>query len=140
MAITVAPLTTVVMSSVGPDRVGTASGINNAVSRIAGVLAIAVLGIVMVHTFRSRLDLRLEHLALPSHIRQEIQADETKLAGLSIPDGMDAETKTALQHAVNDASVFGFRVVILMCAGLVLASSGVAYLLIEGSTKRSNQP
>ena len=59
MAITVAPLTTVVMSSVGPDRVGTASGINNAVSRIAGVLAIAVLGIVMVHTFRSRLEFKL---------------------------------------------------------------------------------
>ena len=53
---------------------------------------------------------------------------------------MDAETKTALKHAVNDAFVFGFRVVILMCAGLVLASSGVAYLLIERSTKRSNQP
>jgi EmrB/QacA subfamily drug resistance transporter len=139
MAITVAPLTTVVMSSVAPDRVGTASGINNAVSRIAGVLAIAVLGIVMVHTFRSRLGSSFQHLALPSHIRQEIQADETKLAGLAIPDGIDAETKTALKHAVNDAFVFGFRVVVLLCAGLVLASSGVAYLLIERSTKRSNQ-
>src|SRR5712692_190615 len=51
MAVTVAPLTTVVMNSVNQDRVGTASGINNAVARVAGVLAIAVLGILMVKTF-----------------------------------------------------------------------------------------
>src|SRR6202522_532509 len=56
MAVTVAPLTTVVMNSVNEDRVGAASGINNAVARVAGVLAIAVLGIVMVRAFASRLD------------------------------------------------------------------------------------
>jgi EmrB/QacA subfamily drug resistance transporter len=138
MAVTVAPLTTVVMSSVDPDRVGTASGINNAVSRIAGVLAIAVLGIVMVHAFRARLNPNLQLLALPSYIRQEIQANETKLAGLAIPEGTDAETGAALKQTVNDAFVFGFRMVVLMCAGLALASSGVAWLLVEPSTKISN--
>jgi EmrB/QacA subfamily drug resistance transporter len=56
MTLTVAPLTTDVMNSVDQDRVGVASGINNAVARIAGVLAIAVLGIVMVWAFRARLD------------------------------------------------------------------------------------
>ena len=56
MAVTEAPLTTVVMNSVNKDQVGAVSGINNTVARIAGVLAIAVLGIVMVKAFGSRLN------------------------------------------------------------------------------------
>src|SRR6266403_538753 len=75
MAVTVAPLTTVVMNSVDQDRVGTGSGINNAVARVAGVLAIAVLGMVMVNAFGSRLDHILLHVSLPPDILREIHAD-----------------------------------------------------------------
>src|SRR5258708_14073011 len=56
MAVTVSPLTTSVMTSVTEDRAGSASGINNAVARVAGVLAIAVFGIVMVKAFGLRLN------------------------------------------------------------------------------------
>jgi hypothetical protein len=73
MAVTVAPLTTVVMNSVDQDRVGAASGINNAVARVAGVLAIAVLGLVIVHAFSSRLNRTLAHMALPSSVVHENQ-------------------------------------------------------------------
>src|ERR1700691_5071024 len=61
MAVTVAPLTTVVMNSVSKDRVGSASGINNAVARVAGVLAIAIFGIVMVRAFGAELNHSLAH-------------------------------------------------------------------------------
>jgi EmrB/QacA subfamily drug resistance transporter len=130
MAVTVAPLTTVVMNSVNQDRVGTASGINNAVARVAGVVAIAVLGIVMVTVFGSRLNNSLAHFVLPPAILQELQADEIKLAGLQVPAGLDLSTKTAIKGSIGEAFVFGFRMVMLICAGLSLASAAVAWLMI----------
>ncbi|HEX4485580.1 MAG TPA: MFS transporter, partial [Terriglobales bacterium] len=133
MAVTVAPLTTVVMSSAGQDRVGAASGINNAVARVAGVLAIAVLGIVMFNAFSSQLNQRIAKLSLPSKVVQQLKQDETKLAGLPIPNGLDATTEMAIRRAVGESFVFGFRVVMLVCAGLGVASSLVALRMVAGS-------
>ncbi len=82
MTVTVAPLTTVVMNSVKEDRVGTASGINNAVARVAGVLAIAILGIVMVKAFSFHLNRSLARLSVASHIVQELRANEYQARGL----------------------------------------------------------
>jgi len=130
MAVTVAPLTTVVMNSVKQDRVGTASGINNAVARVAGVLAIAVLGIVMVKTFGSRLDQSLSRLMLPSVTLQELHTNETKLAGLPIPAGLDPSTTSAIHEFVGEAFVFAFRIIMFLCAGLCLASTLVARFMI----------
>jgi len=130
-AVTVAPLTTVVMNSVDQNRVGTASGINNAVARVAGVLAIAVLGIVMVNVFGSRLNQSLTHLSLSPAILHEVQANEIKLAGLQVPGGLDPGTKSAVTGSIKQAFVLGFRVVILICAGLSVVSAAVAQLMIR---------
>jgi EmrB/QacA subfamily drug resistance transporter len=130
MAVTVAPLTTVVMNSVGQKWVGTASGINNAVARVAGVLAIAVLGIVMVSAFGTRLNRSLGHLLLSPVIMQSIQAEEIKLAGLQVPAGLDLNTSNAIRESIGAAFVFGFRTIMWICAGLSLASVAVAWRMI----------
>jgi EmrB/QacA subfamily drug resistance transporter len=130
MAVSVAPLTTVVMSTVDQDRGGTASGINNAVARVAGVLSIAILGIVMVKSFSSSLNCSLRGGLLPPGILQYIHANEIKLAGLDLPSGLDANKTALIRVSISHAFVFGFRSVMLICAGLSLASAAVASLMI----------
>ena len=134
MAISVAPLTTVVMGSVDQDRAGTASGINNAVARVAGVLAIAILGIVMVKLFSSSLNRSLTGELLPAGVLQYVQSNESKLAGLDLPSGLDADTTALIRMSISHAFVFGFRAVMLICAGLSLASAAVASLMISPKT------
>jgi hypothetical protein len=128
------------MNSVKEDLVGTASGINNAVARVAGVLAIAVLVIVMVKAFSFHLNRSLAGLSLPSYILQELRANEIKLAGLQLPGGLDPTAKAAIKQSVREAFVYGFRIVILICSGLSLASAAVAWLVIPQDNDRPGQP
>jgi Major Facilitator Superfamily len=130
VAISVAPLTTVVMNSVEQDRAGTASGINNAVARVAGVLAIAILGIVMVKLFSSSLDRSLTGQPLAPGLFQYIRANEIKLAGLDLPSNIDVDTRALIRMSISHAFVFGFRTVMLICAGLSLASAAIALVMI----------
>jgi EmrB/QacA subfamily drug resistance transporter len=130
MAITVAPLTTVVMNAVAQDRVGTASGINNAVARVAAVLAIAVFGIVMVKAFGWHLVRSLAHYSLPTQLLTEIQSREINLAAMQPPAGLDSDIRAAVTISIENAFVYGFRVVMWLCAALAFASSAVAWLMI----------
>jgi predicted MFS family arabinose efflux permease len=135
LAITVAPLTTVVMTSVDDDRAGTASGINNAVARVAGVLAIAIFGIIIVAAFRSHLDQSLANLSLPAAVLDTIHSNETKLAALQVPSGLNAHTSAAVHAAISSSFVFGYRLVMLICAALASLSSLIAWRIIPRRTK-----
>ena len=136
MTVTVAPLTTTVMTSVEEDRVGTASGINNAVARVAGVVAIAVLGIVMVKAFGFRFERTLGHLSLSPSVVQELRSNEIKLAGLPVPAGLDSTATAAIRKSIDESFVYGFRIVMWICAGLSLASAAVAGLMIPQDRDR----
>jgi hypothetical protein len=140
MAASVAPLTTVVMGSVAQSRAGAASGINNAVARVAGVLAIAVFGIVTVRLFGSSLNRNFAGGNLSPGILDYLRSNEIKLAGLDAPANLDAGTTTLIRASISQAFVLAFRSVMLICAGLSAASAAVASLMIPaqaGETKEN---
>ena len=133
MSITVAPLTTTVMSAVGEEQAGVASGINNAVSRTAGLLAIAVFGVMILHAFSATLATRMNEIQLDEHLKHTVYEQRVKLAGLELPPNVDPGTRERLKGAVADSFVFGFRIIMWTSAALALASAASAWLFIRKS-------
>src|SRR6058998_2226352 len=114
MAISVAPLTTTVMNSVTQNRVGIASGVNNAVARGAGLLAIGVLGVIMLASFNHHLSLRLAGIDLEPQIRQEIDSQRVNLAAMEISQGLDNRVRDEIRRSIDRSFVAGFRIVMLV--------------------------
>jgi hypothetical protein len=132
MATSVAPLTTTVMNAVSENSAGIASGVNNAVARTAGVLAIAALGLVMLYTFNHSLDQRLSNLEITAEVQRSLHGQSDKLAGAEIPDNFDPEKRIMLKKAIGQSFVSGFRRVMMIAVALALLSALVAWLLIQG--------
>ena len=125
MAISVAPLTTLVMNSVELDRAGSASGVNNAISQVASLLALAVFGLTFFHVFERRLESNLESAHLPAAVVEQIEDQRAKLGGIETNDGGG-------RAAVDEAFVSGFRMVLWMAAGLGVAASLSVGVILRG--------
>jgi EmrB/QacA subfamily drug resistance transporter len=139
MTITVAPLTTTVMNAVGADRAGVASGVNNAVSRTAALLAIAVFGMVMAWVFDASLSEKLQAMRVSSEVAAFLESQRSQLAGAAMPPQLDEASTAMLKRAVSESFVTGFRWIMLLSAGLALVSALSAWVLIEGRV-RAVQP
>src|SRR5258708_9862922 len=131
MAITVAPLTTTVMSAVDPRHAGAASGVNNAVARVAGLLAIAVFGVLLARTFDARVRPPLNRLALGSPAREEIDRELRKVAGADVAhvSSLDPSQQPVVRAIIADGFVFAFRLVLISAAGLALAAAGFGWAI-----------
>ena len=140
MAISVAPLTTVVMGAVDQDHAGAASGINNAVARVAGLLAVAVFGIVMVNAFALRFDRDLSNLGISQQVRREVHSNRTKLAAIEVPSDIDPKLVPEVKAKISDAFVFAFRIVAISGALLALVGAATATLLISDKPSQPSPP
>nr|WP_259460717.1 MFS transporter [Paraburkholderia sp. BL23I1N1] len=136
MTITVAPLTTTVMTSVSAARTGVASGINNAVARVASLLAIAVLGIVFVWSHDAALDARLDALNIPQEVRQAARQSASLAEAGTDADEAPSGAAQSVSHAEvtraqTEALGAALRAVALVSAFCALAGAVLAALTIR---------
>ncbi len=131
MAISVAPLTTTVMNSVSETRAGLASGINNAVSRTAGLLAVAVLSLVMFHTFNAELNQQLAKSGTVNIAEYLPGNERIKLAGAIVPRNIPMEAQTELRRVIDESFLSGFRTIMLINACLAVLSALSAWIVIR---------
>lgn len=131
MAISVAPLTTTVMNSVAQAHAGAASGINNAASRVASLLAVAVLGQILYVGFNHSLDRRLDTLPISTAERRQIDEQRPKLAAARVED-------EEAQQAIADSFLAGYRRIILVAVGLAIASALSTVLFMDKRADSTN--
>ncbi len=115
LAATVAPLTAAVLSDADESDAGIASGVNNAVARVAGLIAIAAIGAVISAQFKSSLDQRLAGIRLTAAARAAVaQARGETLARVD-----PARAGVQVAHAVQSAAVGAFHLGVGISAVLV---------------------
>jgi hypothetical protein len=137
MAVSVAPLTTAVMGSIEDRYAGTASGINNAISRIAGLLAVALLGALAVGMFGHQLDRHLDAHGVAPDIRQTIEAEVPKLGDARVPPDISGDVRRTVENALKASLWTSFRITMLITAVLALLSAACAALTIASKPRRS---
>ncbi len=135
LSATVAPLTATVLSSVEPGHSGVASGVNNAIARIAGLLAIAALGAIVSSAFQARLDSQLPASRLTPAGRTAVQMAKSRPL-VTQTSGLSGADEVEVHAALVSASVYAFRIGMGVGAGLAVLGGIVALIGIENPRRR----
>ena len=131
LALSVAPLTTAVMNAVDTAFSGTASGINNAVSRVSGLVAIAILGIVMLFLFSNGMDNGMIIHDIPQEVQVAFKGEYIKLADAEMPIGISPEIEEKLNKLIETTYVSSFNILMYIAAVLSVLSSLIAWFMVR---------
>ncbi|MET3980076.1 EmrB/QacA subfamily drug resistance transporter [Mucilaginibacter sp. UYP25] len=133
MSFTVAPLTAAVMGSVSDHFSGAASGVNNALTRIANVFANAILGALAVLFFSGALQGQLKNGKLNDKQRRVIEQQSVNLGNAKVPYGFEVKDKAAIEKAYKNSFIAAYGNIMRIAAGLGFLGALMAVLFIRNS-------
>ncbi len=140
MSLTVVPLTTAVMAAVDDHFSGTASGINNALTRISNVFANAVFGALAVVFFTGALQKNIASVSLNPHVKQEVIKESVNLGNAKVPDAVLASDKEMIKKAYRDSFIKVYTNIMLISAALCFTGAFMAFALIKNIKPVKNSP
>ena len=131
MSFTVAPLTSTVMSSVSDQFAGTASGVNNAISRIASVFANAIFGALAVLFFSGALQDKIGTLPLHAKERQAAMAQAKNLGNAKAPANIDAADKVLIEKYYHESFIAAYAKILRIAAALGFLGALMSFFFIR---------
>jgi EmrB/QacA subfamily drug resistance transporter len=120
LSMTVAPLTAAILAGVDQEEAGIASAINNAVARVAGLIATVTVGALVAAQFSASLDQNLAGRPLTPGGRAAVTQAKQLTLGRPPVAGLPPREAVAITRASGQASLDAFRVGIGVAGGLVI--------------------
>jgi hypothetical protein len=111
--------------------------VNNAVARTAGLLAIALFGIIFTSVFAAGFDGRLAQAHVSPQMRARADAQTARFAGGTVPPDVSAADRPAVTLAVQQGYLAGFRAVQYASAGVAFLAALTAFLALPARTERA---
>jgi len=124
----IAPLTTTVFDASDPALSGVASGMNNAIARTAGLVAIALFGILFSAAFARTFEGRLRGADVSAETRRLAVVERAKMIAGTVPPDIAPADRPAVETAVRQAFLAGFRTVMLTSSGVALLAAAIAFV------------
>ncbi len=131
MSLTVAPLTAALMGSVSNHLSGTASGVNNALTRISNVFANAIFGALAVLFFAGALQEQIKNINLDSTIKQSVMAEAVNLGNAKVPSNIDPKDKPTVERSYHESFIHAYSSVMKISAGLGFLGAMMSFLFIR---------
>ena len=131
MSLTVAPLTAAVMGSVGDHFSGTASGVNNALSRVANVFANAIFGALAVLFFSGALQTEIRATPVDVKEKQEIMTEAVNLGNARVPANITFKDKAIIEKAYHNSFIYAYQKILQISAALGFLGALMAFLFIK---------
>jgi predicted MFS family arabinose efflux permease len=138
LSITVAPLTATVLSAAPSAHSGIASGVNNAISRVAGLIAIAGVGAVVASHFSSYVTQALQHPRRPPGTAAAVTRAAGATLQVHVPAAFTAAAHAHVQAVLERASVSAFHLAMLLAAALAIIAGALSLIGI-GNPGRSGR-
>ncbi|HZE87372.1 MAG TPA: MFS transporter, partial [Methylomirabilota bacterium] len=136
MATVIAPLTKSALA-VEHKFSGAASGVNNAVARVAALLAVALLGAIVLFLFSSQLTKNIVASSLSTFEKQQILSQKNKLGAIELPSSFSDMKKAIAKENIDDALLYSFRSAMGIGAFLAFLSAITSFLTITNPPKKS---